>query len=160
MDHSTLLHHFGTKNALLVAVLGWHDEEQYRRWQVGNPGTVPLDLDTEDLIAGFVETARRNAEAPGLVRLLSTLSAEAGHDGHPARTFLQHRHELLTRVLTRAIDQARGRGVTSDLNAADEAALIIGTWEGLQVYDALHPGQIDVPALLERTLQAALTPTQ
>lgn len=148
VDHSTLLHHFGTKTALLLAVIEWHDAQHA-------PPQMPTDFAPEDLVDGFVHVAERNRSAPGLVQLLSTLSAEAGTEGHPARTVLQQRHQVLVGVIGGMIRSQRERGVLADTGASPEerAGLVISTWEGLQVYDALHPGTVDVPGMVGEMLR-------
>ena len=36
-----------------------------------------------------------------------------------------------------------------------QAAVIVSMWDGMQIYDALHPGVLDVPAILRRELETA-----
>ncbi|MCV2394291.1 TetR/AcrR family transcriptional regulator [Actinotalea sp. M2MS4P-6] len=155
VDHSTLLHHFGTKTALLLAVIEWYDTQNA-------PPTPPTEMSADAMLDGLVATAAHNAAAPGLVQLLSTLTAEAGSADHPARRVLQERHETVVGLIGRMIEQQRDAGVARDdgLDPAAHAALVVATWEGLQVYDALHPGEIDVPDLLARTLRDAFGLTQ
>ncbi|WP_278236709.1 TetR/AcrR family transcriptional regulator [Isoptericola sp. AK164] len=150
VDHSTLLHHFGTKTALLLAVIEWHDAQQM-------PSELPQDLSAEFIADGFAATAARNAETPGLVQLLSVLTAEAGAEGHPARETLQRRHDVVTALIAWTIrTQRESLGLTHDpLTPEDRAAVIVATWDGLQMYDALHPGRLDVPALVGRSLRDA-----
>ncbi|GAA1465916.1 TetR/AcrR family transcriptional regulator [Microbacterium thalassium] len=157
VDHSTLMHHFGNKNALLMAVLQWHDEQNVPPGTPALPSLVE-EMTPEEMVAGFVATARRNQDNPGLVQLLSILSAEAGSPDHPARPALQARHDQLTSLIGDKIRRQRdARAVAADDLTPDErAAVIIATWEGLQVYDALHPGVLDVPALIEREFRQAL----
>lgn len=153
VDHSTLLHHFGDKTALLLAVLEWQDAQH-----------LPEDLSTlsatptpEAVADGFVATARRNLAAPGLVQLLSVMTAEAGSPDHPARAFLQRRQQIPQRVMAETIRAQRLAGAVDDDGTTPEqaAALLIATWEGLQVYDALNPGVVDVPAALGAVLRRA-----
>lgn len=150
IDHSTLLHHFGSKTALLLAVLEWHDAQHL-------PPEMPAHITAETVADGFEATAERNQSAPGLVQLLSVMSAEAGTPDHPARESLQQRHSVLVDVIASTIRRQREAGVAADdgLTPEQSAALIVATWEGLQVYDALHPGELDVPALVGRALRAA-----
>ncbi|MFF2272088.1 TetR/AcrR family transcriptional regulator [Agromyces sp. NPDC058136] len=149
VDHTTLLHHFGNKVALLLAVLEWHDLE-------GAPEVLPTVVDAELLLEGFVGVARRNEATPGLVNLLSTLTAEAGSPDHPARTALQKRHALLVGLIAPAIRTRREQvSIDDDLTPEQRAGVVIATWEGLQVYSALHPGELDVPALVEQTFRRA-----
>jgi AcrR family transcriptional regulator len=148
IDHSTLLHHFGNKTALLLAVIEWHD------MQHAAP-EMPTEFTPQGLVDGFVRVAERNRSAPGLVQLLSTLSAEAGTPGHPARAALQERHQALVAIVGGMIRTQRARGAVADAGPSPEerAALFISTWEGLQVYDALHPGAVDVPEVVGGMLQ-------
>ncbi|GLI26498.1 transcriptional regulator [Agromyces rhizosphaerae] len=156
VDHSTLVHHFGDKTALLLAVLDWYDRMHLTE-ELPGATEFPEGLPAARLVEGFVDTARRNRDAPGLVRLLSTLSAEAGEPDHPARPYLQERQHQLRDILATTIRAQRAAGVAVDDGTTPEAAaaVIIAAWEGMQVYDALHPGEIDVPALLERELRRA-----
>lgn len=160
VDHSTICHHFGTKTDLLIAVLAWHDEEQYpgRPNSPLGPDVIPSDLTAAELINAFVAVAERNRTSPGLVQLLSTVSAEAGSADHPARPFLQRRHDILVAILAAAIRRqgAEIKESTDEPTAEEKAALLIASWEGLQIYDALHPGQIDLPRLLRHTLNSTL----
>ncbi|KQZ10878.1 hypothetical protein ASD23_01620 [Agromyces sp. Root1464] len=150
VDHSTLLHHFGNKVALLLSVIEWHDLQ-------GAPPEFPETIPPATLVDGFVAVARQNESAPGLVNLLSTLSAEAGAAAHPARPALQERHRVLTSIMASTIRSQRESGAVADdgLTPEQSAAVVVATWEGLQVYSALHPGELDVPALLGQTLQRA-----
>lgn len=176
VDHSTLIHHFGNKTNLLLAVLEWHDMQHL---PAGMPATFnpeEITLNPAELAGMLVAVAERNARAPGLVRLLGMLSAEAASEDHPARAALQARHQALRGVLASAIRTQRenasapvtadpgseapeGKGPTAqegDLSPEATAALIIATWDGLQSYDALHPGEIDVPTMLAHVLRPAL----
>jgi AcrR family transcriptional regulator len=151
VDHSTLLHHFGNKTALLLAVLDWQDAQHL-------PADVAAMVSSaEEVAAGFVATAERNRAVPGLVRLLSVMTAEAGSPGHPAREPLQRRQHIPRDVIAATIRAQRLAGAVEDdgLTPEQAAALVIATWEGLQTYDALHPGELDVPDLLGRTLRRA-----
>jgi len=157
VDHSTLVHHFGDKTALLLAVLDWYDRMHLTE-ELPDASEMPASVPVTQLVDGLVATARRNREAPGLVQLLSTLSAEAGEADHPARPFLQQRQHQLRDILAGAIRAQRVAGAVDEDGTTPEqaAAVVVASWEGLQVYDALHPDEIDVPALLERELRRVL----
>lgn len=150
VDHSTLLHHFGNKTALLVAVLEWHDAQML-------PAEMPEVITPQYVADAFVATAERNKAQPGIVQLLSVMVAEAGHEGHPARESMQGRHDMITWLMSMVIRQARVSGsVTGDpLSPEERAAVIVSMWDGMQIYDALHPGVLDVPAILRRELETA-----
>jgi AcrR family transcriptional regulator len=150
IDHSTLLHHFGNKTNLLLAVIEWHDAQTM-------PTEFPAAITAEFVADGFAATARRNLETPGLVQLLSVLTAEAGAEGHPARETLQGRHAAVTTLIAWMIRTRRAAvDMPHDpLSPEDRAAVIVATWDGLQMYDALHPGRLDVPALVSRAMRDA-----
>lgn len=150
VDHSTLIHHFGNKTALLLAVIEWHDQQQFR-------AEFPMRLSAEGLVDAFVNAAIANRETPGLVQLLSMLTAEAGAEDHPARPVLQKRHKRLIAVFSFMIKRQRNKlDLPEDGTTPEErAALVIATWDGLQLFDALHPGTLDVPTMVSRTLREA-----
>lgn len=150
VDHSTLLHHFGNKTTLLLAVIEWHDQQQLR-------AEFPPRISAEGIVEGFVGAARGNRETPGLVQLLSTMTAEAGAPDHPARPALQRRQKRLMTVLAWTIRRQRAKLDLRDDGYTPEqrAAIVIATWDGLQMFDALHPGVLDVPDVVERTLREA-----
>lgn len=150
LDHATLLHHFPSKTELLLAVLEWHDAQHA-------PAGIPEAPTAEQLVEGFRQAAERNRTTPGLVQLLSLMTAEAGAAEHPARPALRERHRVLVEIIASMIRLRRADGLAAeaDLSPEIEAAQIVALWEGLQVYEALHPGELDVPALLERALNDA-----
>lgn len=150
VDHSTLLHHFGNKTNLLLAVIEWHDQQQLR-------ADFPRRLSPEGLVDGFVQAAESNRETPGLVQLLTMLTAEAGAEDHPARPVLQRRHKRLITLFAWVIRRQRVKLDLPDdgLTPEERAAVLLATWDGLQMFDALHPGMLDVPALVARALREA-----
>lgn len=157
VDHSTLLHHFRTKDKLLLAVLEWQDEQHEAASSFIESTEAELVDVAEELVHGFMKTAEHNRSVPGLIQLLSVVTAEAGTATHPARGTLQARHTKLRGLLARTIRARRQAGLAVDdgLTPDESAALVIATWEGLESYDALHPGEVDVPQLLGRTLRQA-----
>ncbi|WNM25203.1 TetR/AcrR family transcriptional regulator [Demequina capsici] len=160
VDLDALRDHFGDRVAVLLEVLEWHDMQ-------GIPDgygelTSVLDLydrmSAEELVEAFLAVARSNADSPGLVQLLSVLTAEAGAPRHPARPALQQRHELLRGIIAQAISARREAtgGTTDPLSPEERATAVIATWEGLQTHEALHPRTTDLIALLGHTLRSAL----
>lgn len=151
VDHSTLIHHFGNKPKLLRAVLEWHD---------GHAMTMNTTLlvSAQELADGMVELARYNQTVPGLVQLHSMLSAEAASADHPARDYMRLRHQILIDVLGGAIERQRAAGslANNGLTPQENATMLISVWDGLQVFDALNPSDIDLPHLLQHALYTAL----
>jgi AcrR family transcriptional regulator len=126
-----LLHHFGTKEALLCEVLGARDAESAELF--GD------DLDADDLRA----LVHHNATAPGLVRLFVDVVAAASQADHPAHEDFRERYRRIRSLGTRAFERqiAERAGApdgTEDVDAGqDDAAwisrVIFAAMDGLQV---------------------------
>ena len=92
-----LLHHVGSKDGLLLAVLDHRDEEDFRSlaqqlgvdledWRGPWPSQVSLPEACDALV-------RRNATQPEIVRLYSVLQAESLAPDHPAFTYFAERQQ-------------------------------------------------------------------
>jgi transcriptional regulator, TetR family len=123
VSHTLLRHHFGTKDALLQAVLTRREEtEAHRR------AALVIEHGLLDALPRIME---HNAASPGLIQLDALMRAEAVNPDHPA-----HRH--VTNAARRfhmqlhsdlAAEQIAGRlrpGLDLDLTATQLAALIEG----------------------------------
>ena len=89
ITHAGVLHHFGSKDNLLLEVLTYRDESDV------------ADLDTKHIPDGaeffehLVRTAFLNAQRAGLVQAYAVLSAESVTDDHPARDYFVARYRTL-----------------------------------------------------------------
>jgi AcrR family transcriptional regulator len=138
-----LLHHVGSKDGLLLAVLDHRDEEDFGSlarelgidlddWQGPWPGQVSLPRACEALV-------RRNATQPEIVRLFSVLEAESLAPDHPASAYFAERQQ---RTLTGFAALAAGR-------AADPLSLareVMAMMDGLQVQWLRDPEKTDLVA--------------
>jgi AcrR family transcriptional regulator len=125
-SHTALLHHFGSKDALLQAVL---DEREARE------GPARGELIAErGLLDAVPEIMRQNARQRGVIQLDSVLQVEALRADHIAHDFVsQRRTDFFTSVrdeLER--EQAAGR-LRDDLDLVVVARLITSLVEGLQL---------------------------
>jgi len=149
MSKPGVLHHFGSRDALLTAVLERRDEVD----------TASYSTDTftvEDLIA----TVRHNATVPGLVALYVALTGAAVTDAAAvtSREFFAGRYELVTSVLTEAVRLAQRNGLVDDArDPALVARLLTAASDGLQTQWLLDPS-IDMAADLEALWALVLTP--
>ncbi|GAB3207176.1 TetR/AcrR family transcriptional regulator [Marinactinospora thermotolerans] len=102
-----LLHHVGSKDGLLIAVLDHRDAEDARALaeQLGVdehdlPGDLsagpPSGVDLRRMCSALV---RRNASQPEIVRLFTVLDAESLNPGHPAHAYFVARQERVVTVL-------------------------------------------------------------
>jgi len=157
---SGLVHHFRTKQGLLVAVLERIDERDSE--------SVFLSQDT-DLTTHFlrlVELARLNGERPYRTRMFNMLLAEAGDPAHPAHAYFQRRYRRsLDDYSASQIQQAQQRGeLHPDTDALGTAREIAAVMDGFQYQWALDPDHFDMPArlhtYLDRLLRALRTDRQ
>ena len=72
LSQTGLLHYFGTKEELFVAILQKRDSTDEQRMSVD-----PAEYAPAQLIEGLVSVGRHNATVPGLVQLYAQFSTEA-----------------------------------------------------------------------------------
>lgn len=150
MTHSGVIHHFGNKEQLLLAVLEFRDTSDVARLKDHQAPTGAA------LLEHLIVTAEQNTKRAGIVQGYAVLSAESVTEGHPAQEYFRDRFRGLRAMLVDAL-----RIVTDDelpparLDAA--ASGIIGAMDGLQVQWLLEPAAVDMPtslrAIIDGTLQ-------
>jgi AcrR family transcriptional regulator len=120
-----VLHHFSSKEALLAAVLAEKDAESVA--QLG--GTHGLGV--LDALRSVVAS---NMGQPGLIRLFTTLSAEAINPDHPAHEYFQVRYAAARELLTEGLSQGQRDGdVAAGLDVERASALLLAIMDGLQI---------------------------
>jgi AcrR family transcriptional regulator len=145
MSQAGLLHHFGSKQGLLLAVLERFDQEEQPEVP---PGTLA------EGVAYVREELLRGLDRPGLFQLKVTMSAEATDPGHPARHhFVQH-YRRVSDQFRASIDTAVESGqVRSDVDADAIAHLIMAALDGLQLQKLLND-DVDVLASIDLLFNA------
>ncbi|MGH3690958.1 MAG: TetR/AcrR family transcriptional regulator [Microbacterium sp.] len=135
-----LLHYFGSKEELFVAILRARDDRDEQEYA------------GEDASSAFLAVMRHNASVPGLVQLYAQLAAEAGDPSHPAHSYFRERTERIE-AFTRAQvaeDQKAGR-LRSDLDPAWVVRTLHALADGLQAAWMLDPS-LDMAAEIEQFL--------
>ena len=156
ITHAGVLHHFGSKDKLLWAVLEYRDRVDVEHLEGQH---IPGGL---DLFRHLMTTARMNAERRGIVQAYAVLTGESVTDGHPAATWVTERFAVLRGEITGALLQvAQDRGAELDDRRARRAAsAVIGVMDGLQVQWLLDPDAVDLAEdtafAIEAILAAAL----
>jgi AcrR family transcriptional regulator len=151
ISHPGLLHHFPTKEALLLAVLARRDELDEQWLALGGLGGL-------DVLRRFCALVELNAQRRGIVELYAVVSAEATSSEHPAHGFFVARYEGSVATVTAAYaDIGLRGGLRPGVRPDDAARQLIALMDGLQVQWLLSGCRIDMAAVLRRHIEAQLT---
>ncbi len=149
ITHAGVLHHFGSKQNLLLEMLTYRDE------------TDVADLDERhipdgpELFLHLVRTALANSRRAGVVQVYTVLSAESVTDDHPARSFFEKRYSTLRAEVAAAFRVlCEQEGVTEPGTIAAASASILAVMDGLQLQWLLHPKEIDLAETSEFAIRA------
>ncbi|MBL7623709.1 TetR/AcrR family transcriptional regulator [Frankia sp. AgB1.8] len=144
LSDAGVLHHFPSKEHLLVEVLRQRDAEE-RAWL----GAVVDDDVPSGWSERLLEVGRRVVARPELARLHSKLAGESLDTDHPAHAWLRDRNRWVRQTLADglALEQSEGRfPASSDPDLA--AAHLLAVFEGLQTQWLLAPDELDLVAAL------------
>jgi AcrR family transcriptional regulator len=143
MSEPGLLHHFASKEELLLEVLelrDQHDDERIAQARAAHAGPVEVVL----------ELCRQNQERPGIVRLFTILAAESVDDDHPAHEWFLARYVDRRAVLADRLANAQRDGdIDAALDPESVASQILAMFDGLQLQWLLDPGAVDMVAVFE-----------
>lgn len=151
ITHAGVLHHFGSKEQLLVAVLQQRDDDGVRDLEGQHiPGGV-------ELFRHLVRTVRANAARPGIVQGYTVLVGESVTQGHPARDWVVQRFAVLRGQVADAVQEIGPHVPRADAVRAADA--VIGVMDGLQVQWLLDPDAVDLPDATAFAIEAVLAAT-
>ena len=149
MTHAGILHHFGSKDRLLLEVLSYRDQTDVAHLADQH---IP---DGIELFRHLVRTAILNSERAGIVQAYAVLSAESVTDDHPAREFFEGRYKTLRGEVRHAFEiVCAENGVTDRTSIDDAAAAILAVMDGLQVQWLLSPADVDLARTTEFAIRA------
>jgi AcrR family transcriptional regulator len=136
-----LLHHFPSKEELLISVLKERDRLDGERFQLR--GFVGLDA-----LDALVKLVEANSSTPGLVRAFTVLMGESAAEDHPARQWFKERYPRRRENLAAALRAGIGTGeIRPDTDGDAVAAEVIAMMDGLQVQWLLDPDRVDMAQL-------------
>jgi len=128
MSEAGILHHFKSKDALLIAVLEYRDELTQAVAFV-TPESTGIEF-----VAGWFELVKFNLSTPGIVELYCIVSAEATSKDHPAHDFFKERYDYIIFMVTRFIRKLETEGyLLPNLDPASIGQTLIALSDGLQV---------------------------
>ncbi|MFJ9854022.1 TetR/AcrR family transcriptional regulator [Streptomyces sp. NPDC101150] len=149
-----LLHHFPTKELLLVAVLEARD-----RWDLASSAAAAAGNWRTGALAQLVDY---NATRPGIVQTYTVLSADSVTEEHPARAFFESRFRAVRESMAAALRAEFGETLPGGLTPERAAPLLVAVMDGLQLQWLLDPDEVDMPAAFRdfvALLQAPAPPT-
>lgn len=145
MTHAGVLHHFGSKEGLLVAVLQYRDGEE----AAGVPGRAQTDGPA--FLGHLLDTVVANTSRPGVVQTYSVLSAESVTAGHPAQAYFRNRFTGLRDKIADVFADVCERDA-GDPEVRDAAATLVAAMDGLQVQWLLDQQSVDMPRAIGRLI--------
>jgi len=149
MSHAGVVHHFGSKDQLLIAMLEYRDDADVAALEGKH---MPSG---HALFEHLVHTVELNQERPGVVQAYTVLSADSVTDGHPAQDFFRERFRGLRDMLVGALRDAAPADV-DDARLSDAASAIIATMDGLQVQWLLDPDAVRMTRSVELVIDGVL----
>nr|WP_032913886.1 MULTISPECIES: TetR/AcrR family transcriptional regulator [Streptomyces] len=131
-----LLHHFPSKELLLVGVLEARDQ-----WDTA--AAAATGAWRTDTLAGLVEY---NAGRPGVVQTYTVLAGDSVTEGHPARDFFERRFRRVREALAEVLRAEYGDRLPGGLTPERAAPLLAAVMDGLQLQWLLEPEEVDMTA--------------
>jgi AcrR family transcriptional regulator len=149
ITHAGVLHHFGSKQKLLLEVLDYRDQADVQDLESKRIPYGP------ELFIHLVKTAFVNEKRPGIVQAYTVLSAESVTDDHPGRPYFEHRYTVLRKDVSDAFaDLCAQEGVTEPATVAAASAAILAVMDGLQLQWLLHPDVVELARASEFAIRA------
>ncbi|WP_246017958.1 TetR/AcrR family transcriptional regulator [Amnibacterium kyonggiense] len=148
ISQAGVVHHFGSKDQLLVAMLEYRDDADVAELEGSH---IP---DGAALFDHLVHTVELNTQRRGIVQLYAVLSADSVTEGHPAQQYFRGRFVGLREMVASAL---RDVVPDADAHAVDTAAsAIIGVMDGLQVQWLLDERSVDMPVAVRMVIDAVI----
>lgn len=148
MTHAGILHHFSSKDQLLLAVLERRDATDVENLEGAHAPEGAAMLDH------LVRTAEHNEERRGIVESYSLLATQATRPDHSANQWFKERYSGLHSMIADGLREAAAEYDPPESEIHDATKAVIGMMDGLQVLWLLQPEEIDMPASVRLVLDA------
>lgn len=151
-----LMHHFRTKQHLLVA-LAERRFEQTRAWVM----SAAPDTDGTGPFRTLLESTERFLQQPGLIELFVIVSGEAADPSSPAHELYTRRYQLAVTELTELFRRSVEAGfLREDVDYEHVARDCIAVNDGMQLQWVLAGGRLDLVARIKENLERIAAPVQ
>jgi AcrR family transcriptional regulator len=135
LTQAGLLHHFPSKEELLIELLDDRDRKDGQRVKASTAKHGPDMLSTLDELVAYNQTAH------DLVQLFAVLVAEATSIEHPAHEYFVDRYERIRARIYRSLREGQNLGeIRSDIDVRTFSSVIVAVMDGLQIQWLLDPG--------------------
>ena len=146
---SNLVHHFGSKEEILLAVLRQRDDDGTR---------ASMSKTADDLYRQILDQAKTNETRSVLTALFAVLSAESTTLGHPARDYFFARYRRVREDYVQVFSKLQEQGrLREGVDPQKAAASVVALWDGLQLQWLLDPEQVSVAEHLHDFLDLLIT---
>lgn len=155
MSHTGLLHHFSTKEELLLAVLDYRDERSTAVWQesLDRLGETP-----ENTVRSMLAAVMANELEPGLAALHASLSAEATTPDHPAHDYFRDRYRTFRGYYEERFQEIAARGLLSTTMTPRALAFtFVAVLDGLEIQWLYEQDAFKMEDIIEEFL-ASISP--
>jgi AcrR family transcriptional regulator len=149
-----LLHHFRSKEHLLLAILEHRDMEA-----ASVLGLEKMeDMHWRGFLIGLCDLNRLNTRNPDSMRLFSVLNAESLIDGHPAADWFRTRAKNVKVRFETALRKGMDAGeIRADVDPGTIASEIISLMDGLQILWLRDPDTFDITTIFEAYIRRLIT---
>lgn len=137
-----LLHHFGSKDGLLMALLNRRYSRDGEKLRAG------LRLDAGQLADMLEDIVVENQAQRGEVKLTMVLLAEAISTHHPAHEYFQMRYVLARTIMERHVRNLDRNGAEIAPRSSALASVLLAVLDGLQLQWLLDP-QFDMHSAIK-----------
>jgi AcrR family transcriptional regulator len=143
-----LLHHFPSKEHLLMEVLAERDRLDRERFD-------PAMHEKEGVsLISLQELVEHNETVPGLVQLFTVLVAESIDEQHPGHDFFKRRYQDLRDQTIDVLKKAQARHeIRNDIPAEDLVIMLFAMMDGLQIQWLYEAEKIDMARLFGQFLE-------
>jgi AcrR family transcriptional regulator len=149
MTHAGVLHHFGSKEQLLIAVLEYRDEEDL---EILAKQQMPQGM---ELFWHLTRTAIANTQREGIVQTYAAITGESVTENHPARNFFISRFSALRGYIEDALRIVCGPDLPDEV-CTYAATSVIGVMDGVQLQWLLDKEAVDLPEATRFAIEAIL----
>lgn len=134
MTHAGVLHHFGSKEQLLVEALAYRDRLMLEQRPEGH-----------DLFRYLLDVAVANSKQAGMIQAFLVAAGDSVAPGRTAQPYFVERYRILRAEVSTAFEQlCAERGVSDPAKVAAASTGILAVLDGVQVQWLLSPEAVDL----------------